>query len=762
MFKVHDCEDERERNKRKPFYKKEKLDKGYSSLLMSADASGTLPITTDFQIFKGKKKHGFKLIKTKNEKKSVDYEAKERRSRLLEQLRLIVGCPLEEAVKRNPLANSSELAVPKFLIECIAIIDQGHSQENIYRHEAVKIKQAADLEYALKQPLTAEFAASLLKRFFKELPEPILTHEQINTIIKIITDSGSGITNATSDSYDTTKANEVHLILQKIPKCNRDTLYVLFNHLHRIITSYSASVLLSSGGTNTNMQTQTVISSLVTVLKIKERVVKYLIQNVNEVFDKQNISTITTVPRIPLMKNVSRSSLLPDSIEELENELTKQENILNKMHEDMQKQTTSSTFGTTTPTNVDKEKEEQLWAQQRMVTAIKRKIKQETRRLQQTISNRQSSALSFDAMSPLTFTSNTPTHRKSLVKDGQISPSQQVIIIVNKNKRDNTPTAERVRQYTIETPKTVESSISPRTVTTNDSKLQLGQRRKSDDGKLETDESGNEDDIFIKTLFKNKVTIMEKNDEDSMQSDYLKEKILEHRLVAKLKKLYEAFMHEKKTLEKLEQMHHQSSQFLASPEQQLSSFTDATPALPPPLPQRPSEISQSKQSILPRPLNNGTMKLSLPLPHSLPSSNNEITSPTKLKDDTLAQNFSYTSPDQRISILQELLNTIKQNNQLENILVQKRYITVNDANLNAGEKKLIKILEKRFPEATKISVSDVSGGCGASYEINIISSKFKNMKTINQHRQVSEALADELPSIHSVRIFTATDENHIV
>ncbi|CAF4523062.1 unnamed protein product, partial [Didymodactylos carnosus] len=53
-------------------------------------------------------------------------------------------------------------------------------------------------------------------------------------------------------------------------------------------------------------------------------------------------------------------------------------------------------------------------------------------------------------------------------------------------------------------------------------------------------------------------------------------------------------------------------------------------------------------------------------------------------------------------------------------------------------------------------------GCGASYEINVISSEFKNMRIVNQHRKVSEALADELPSIHSVRIFTATDENHTV
>jgi hypothetical protein len=63
------------------------------------------------------------------------------------------------------------------------------------------------------------------------------------------------------------------------------------------------------------------------------------------------------------------------SCRELEAELIRHEALLNKMHEDMQQsQPVSSTYGTTTPTNVDKDKEEQLWAQQRLVTALKRKV----------------------------------------------------------------------------------------------------------------------------------------------------------------------------------------------------------------------------------------------------------------------------------------------------------------------------------------------------------------------------------------------------
>ncbi len=55
--------------------------------------------------------------------------------------------------------------------------------------------------------------------------------------------------------------------------------------------------------------------------------------------------------------------------------MNEKEALLNKMHEEMQKsQPVSSTYGTTTPTNVDKDKEGQLWDLQRKVTTLKRQV----------------------------------------------------------------------------------------------------------------------------------------------------------------------------------------------------------------------------------------------------------------------------------------------------------------------------------------------------------------------------------------------------
>ncbi|CAF4195845.1 unnamed protein product, partial [Rotaria magnacalcarata] len=83
------------------------------------------------------------------------------------------------------------LSVPRFLVDCINIIEQAHPQDSVYRQEPVKIKQPADLENALKQPLTPAFAVSLLKRFLKELPEQLIPTELSSAIFKIINDPGN-------------------------------------------------------------------------------------------------------------------------------------------------------------------------------------------------------------------------------------------------------------------------------------------------------------------------------------------------------------------------------------------------------------------------------------------------------------------------------------------------------------------------------------------------------------------------------------------
>merc|ERR1712141_914645 len=58
-------------------------------------------------------------------------------------------------------------------------------------------------------------------------------------------------------------------------------------------------------------------------------------------------------------------------------------------------------------------------------------------------------------------------------------------------------------------------------------------------------------------------------------------------------------------------------------------------------------------------------------------------------------------------------------------------------------------LETTFGPNSEIYVVDQSGGCGASFQINIISEKFKGKRIIQQHKMVKSAIKEEMNEIHA-------------
>lgn len=71
-----------------------------------------------------------------------------------------------------------------------------------------------------------------------------------------------------------------------------------------------------------------------------------------------------------------------------------------------------------------------------------------------------------------------------------------------------------------------------------------------------------------------------------------------------------------------------------------------------------------------------------------------------------------------------------------------------------GEVRIAAVLKEKFPLASSLKVVDISGGCGAMYEIHIESSEFKGKRTVQQHQLVNQALKDEIQGMHGLRIFT--------
>ncbi|XP_010241713.1 PREDICTED: protein BOLA2 [Nelumbo nucifera] len=51
-----------------------------------------------------------------------------------------------------------------------------------------------------------------------------------------------------------------------------------------------------------------------------------------------------------------------------------------------------------------------------------------------------------------------------------------------------------------------------------------------------------------------------------------------------------------------------------------------------------------------------------------------------------------------------------------------------------------------------LEIIDTSGGCGASFAIEIVSEQFEGKKLLERHRMINSALAEEMQHIHALSI----------
>ncbi|KAM4035173.1 bolA-like protein 3 [Anomaloglossus baeobatrachus] len=77
------------------------------------------------------------------------------------------------------------------------------------------------------------------------------------------------------------------------------------------------------------------------------------------------------------------------------------------------------------------------------------------------------------------------------------------------------------------------------------------------------------------------------------------------------------------------------------------------------------------------------------------------------------------------------------------------------ASRTEAEDRITQVLKTKFPLASFVNVVDISGGCGAMYEIHVESEEFKEKRTVQQHKMVNEALQEEIKAMHGLRIFTS-------
>lgn len=78
--------------------------------------------------------------------------------------------------------------------------------------------------------------------------------------------------------------------------------------------------------------------------------------------------------------------------------------------------------------------------------------------------------------------------------------------------------------------------------------------------------------------------------------------------------------------------------------------------------------------------------------------------------------------------------------------------------MDTYEKKIYDMLESHF-QPKKLSVKDVSGGCGSMFAIEVESDKFRGIPMIKQHRLVNALLKDEISKWHGLQLKTKASKN---
>mmetsp|Transcript_2862 Transcript_2862/g.3267 ORF Transcript_2862/g.3267 Transcript_2862/m.3267 type:complete len:120 (+) Transcript_2862:133-492(+) len=76
-----------------------------------------------------------------------------------------------------------------------------------------------------------------------------------------------------------------------------------------------------------------------------------------------------------------------------------------------------------------------------------------------------------------------------------------------------------------------------------------------------------------------------------------------------------------------------------------------------------------------------------------------------------------------------------------------------DASNTEKEVEITKLLQDSLDNAT-VRVTDISGGCGSMYDIEVVSSSFEGKNRVQQQRMVNEILKKEISEMHGLKLTT--------
>ncbi|KAI8923334.1 bola protein [Entophlyctis helioformis] len=87
------------------------------------------------------------------------------------------------------------------------------------------------------------------------------------------------------------------------------------------------------------------------------------------------------------------------------------------------------------------------------------------------------------------------------------------------------------------------------------------------------------------------------------------------------------------------------------------------------------------------------------------------------------------------------------------VLADNAVVAQPRADYSDGERIIHEKLANQL-QATALNVTDISGGCGAMYAVEISSPNFRGMSMVNQHRLVTDILREDIKGMHGIQIKT--------
>ncbi|XP_054482984.1 ralA-binding protein 1 [Anoplopoma fimbria] len=410
-------DDDKEHSKKKnKFKKKEKRTEGYAafqedSSADEAESPSKMKRSKGIHVFKKpsfskKKEKDFKVKEKEKEKEKGPKEdkAKDKKSKDLTAadvvkqwkekkkkkkptteaepvpveiptFRPIFGAPLTEAVKRTALYDGIQL--PAVFRECVDYIESyGMKCEGIYRVSGMKskvdeLKAAYDREEC---PCLEEYdphtVASLLKQYLRELPDNLL-----------VRDLAQRFEDACSRQVEAEKMTEFQRLLAEVLPESRLILSWLITHMDHVIAREA----------DTKMNIQNISIVLNPTIQIGNRVLYTFFTHVRELFGDVVLKPVVRPLR---WSNMATMPALPETQENIKEEIRRQEFLLNCLHRDLQAGVK------------DLSKEERLWEVQRILTALKRKLREAKRHECETKIAQEIASLSKEDVSKEEMTEN--------------------------------------------------------------------------------------------------------------------------------------------------------------------------------------------------------------------------------------------------------------------------------------------------------------------------------------------------------------------